>query len=67
MSEEYALVVTDAKPPIAGFEERSLDHAGSRIRYLVGGSGPPILLLHGLGGAVSNWLLSPPSSRAGTA
>ncbi|HLX19815.1 MAG TPA: alpha/beta hydrolase [Gaiellaceae bacterium] len=52
--------MTDAKPTIAGFEERSLDHAGSRIRYLVGGSGPPILLLHGLGGAVSNWLLVAP-------
>ncbi|MBV8064196.1 MAG: alpha/beta hydrolase [Actinobacteria bacterium] len=49
--------MTDAKPPIAGFEERSLDHAGSRIGYLVGGAGPPILLLHGLGGAASNWLL----------
>jgi len=48
---------TDAKPEIDGFEERSLDHAGTRIRYLTGGSGPPIVLVHGLGGAAANWRL----------
>jgi pimeloyl-ACP methyl ester carboxylesterase len=55
LSEEYALVPTDAKPEIEGFEERSLNHAGTRIRYLAGGSGPPIVLVHGLGGAAANW------------
>src|SRR5437867_1150743 len=25
------------------------------MRYFVGGSGPPIVLVHGLGGAASNW------------
>src|SRR5438093_11227843 len=25
------------------------------MRYFVGGSGPPLVLVHGLGGAASNW------------
>jgi pimeloyl-ACP methyl ester carboxylesterase len=28
---------------------------GIRMRYFVGGQGPPLLLVHGLGGAASNW------------
>ena len=51
MGEEYAPMGMDAKPDIQGFEER---RAG-RVRYLAGGSGPPILLVHGLGGAAANW------------
>ena len=57
MIEEYAPVRTDAKHEIEGFEERSLNHAGTRIRYLAGGSGQPIVLVHGLGGAAANWRL----------
>ena len=31
------------------------------MRYFVGGSGPPLLLLHGLGGTAANWnVLAPP-------
>src|SRR2546423_15528822 len=26
------------------------------MRYFVGGSGPPLVLVHGLGGAASNWI-----------
>ncbi|HEY4413879.1 MAG TPA: alpha/beta fold hydrolase, partial [Gaiellaceae bacterium] len=55
---------TDAKPEIEGFEERSLNHAGTRIRYLAGGSGPPIVLVHGLGGAAPNWRLVAPALAA---
>jgi pimeloyl-ACP methyl ester carboxylesterase len=45
----------------AGFEERALDHRGTVVRYLVGGAGPPLVLVHGLGGATSNWrLVAPP-------
>src|SRR4051795_8446733 len=44
---EYALVRMDGKPPLpAPFEER---HLGAS-RYFVGGSGPPLVLVHGLGG-----------------
>jgi pimeloyl-ACP methyl ester carboxylesterase len=64
LSEEYALVQTDAKPEIDGFEERSLNHAESSIRYLAGGSGPPILLVHGLGGTAANWRLVAPALAA---
>jgi len=53
-------VGTDAKPDIPGFETRELTYAGTRIRYLAGGSGPPVVLVHGLGGAASNWRLIAP-------
>ena len=62
--QEYALVRTDAKPEIEGFEEESLTHAGTRIRYLVGGSGPPLVLVHGLGGMAANWRLVAPALAA---
>jgi pimeloyl-ACP methyl ester carboxylesterase len=53
--------MTDRKPEIEGFDERSLSRAGTRIRYLAGGSGPPIVLVHGLGGAAANWRLVAPA------
>ena len=53
--------MTDAKAAeLPGFEERSLDARGSRLRYLVAGKGDPLLLLHGLGGAAANWLALAP-------
>jgi pimeloyl-ACP methyl ester carboxylesterase len=48
--------VTDAKVELPGFEERFTEVRGCRLRYLVGGEGEPLVLLHGLGGAASNWL-----------
>jgi pimeloyl-ACP methyl ester carboxylesterase len=42
--------VTDAK-----LVERRLEVKGGRIRYLVGGQGPPLVLVHGLGGSAANW------------
>jgi pimeloyl-ACP methyl ester carboxylesterase len=46
--------VTDAKL-LRGFEERSGRIKGTRLRYYLGGEGPPLVLVHGLGGAASNW------------
>jgi magnesium chelatase accessory protein len=48
--------MTDAKI-IPGFEERIVDARGCRLRYFLGGpaGGAPILLIHGLGGAATNW------------
>jgi len=46
--------LTDATE-LPGFEERWLTAHGARVRYYVGGDGPPLLLVHGLGGAASNW------------
>jgi pimeloyl-ACP methyl ester carboxylesterase len=45
--------MTDAKLP--GLEVRFADVKGVRMRYFVGGEGPPLVLVHGLGGAASNW------------
>jgi pimeloyl-ACP methyl ester carboxylesterase len=40
---------------LAGLEERFADVKGVRMRYFVGGDGPPLVLIHGLGGAAANW------------
>ena len=45
--------MTDAKVP--GLEERFAQLKGSKMRYFVGGEGPPLILVHGLGGAAANW------------
>src|SRR6266576_958333 len=45
--------MTDAK--LAGLEERFTEIKGVRMRYFVGGEGPPLILVHGLGGAAANW------------
>jgi len=68
--EEYASVVTDRKHRLDGFDERELEWRGTRLRYAVGGprtpetlpaSGPPLILVHGLGGTIENWrALAPP-------
>ncbi len=45
--------MTDAK--LGGLEQRVAEIKGVRMRYFVGGQGAPLLLVHGLGGAASNW------------
>jgi pimeloyl-ACP methyl ester carboxylesterase len=52
---EYASLVTDRKHRLDGFEERELEWRGTRLRYVVGGAGPPLVLVHGLGGTIENW------------
>jgi len=47
--------VTDAKS-IPGFEERFVVVKSCRLRYFVGGQGPPVVLVHGLGGCAVNWV-----------
>src|SRR2546426_2050089 len=46
--------MTDAKLP--GLEERFAEIKGVHLRYFVGGEGPPLILVHGLGGAAANWI-----------
>ena len=48
-------MVTEAKPRIVGFEERELAVGGARLRCAVGGDGPGLVLVHGLGGTIENW------------
>jgi pimeloyl-ACP methyl ester carboxylesterase len=46
---------------LEGFEERELDWDGTRLCYAVGGDGPALVLVHGLGGTIENWRgLAPP-------
>jgi pimeloyl-ACP methyl ester carboxylesterase len=48
-----------------GFAERTLEWRGTRLRYAVAGDGPPLILVHGLGGTVENWrALAPPLAAA---
>lgn len=55
MVEQYAQVVTDTKPGIHGFAVRELEWRATPLRYAVGGSGTPLVLVHGLGGTIANW------------
>jgi 3-oxoadipate enol-lactonase len=41
---------------LPGFEERFSESRGVRMRYVVAGEGGPVVLVHGLGGAASNWI-----------
>jgi pimeloyl-ACP methyl ester carboxylesterase len=54
---------SEHEPP--GFDARELEHRGTVLRYLVGGEGDPLVLVHGLGGAASNWLLVAPELARG--
>jgi pimeloyl-ACP methyl ester carboxylesterase len=46
---------------LEGFDERELEWRGTRLSYAVGGEGPPLVLVHGLGGTIENWgALAPP-------
>lgn len=61
--------MTDAKPrsgeSVHPLEERVFETKGTRLRYLVGGSGAPTVLVHGLCGAASNWVdLAPRLARS---
>jgi pimeloyl-ACP methyl ester carboxylesterase len=53
--EEYAQMVTDGNLPPGGFEIRETVWRASPVRYAVGGDGPPLVLVHGLGGTIANW------------
>jgi 3-oxoadipate enol-lactonase len=46
--------VTDATILLAGLEERLYERRGALIRTFEGGEGPPLLLVHGFGGAAWN-------------
>ena len=50
----------DAKTFLPGFTERWSEARGVRLRWFEGGSGPTVALVHGYGGAASNWVLVAP-------
>jgi pimeloyl-ACP methyl ester carboxylesterase len=43
------------EPLLSGFEQRWADVRGVRMRYYLGGEGRPLVLVHGLSGAATNW------------
>src|SRR5690349_11306884 len=57
-------MATESKRELEGLEERENRDAGTRIRYFVGGDGPTLVLVHGLGGVASNWRLIAPALTA---
>jgi pimeloyl-ACP methyl ester carboxylesterase len=60
--------MTSARPvgrDLGVLEERSAEIKDVRLRYYVGGEGPPLILVHGLGGAAANWAGVVPSLVAG--
>jgi len=64
LPKEYASLVTDGKHRLEGFEERELQWRGTRLSYAVGGGGPPLVLVHGLGGTIENWRALAPALAA---
>jgi pimeloyl-ACP methyl ester carboxylesterase len=42
---------------LPGFAERHTEARGVRLRWFEAGAGPVVVLVHGLGGAASNWTL----------
>ena len=56
MRAKHTRALLRAATAIPGLEERFADVKGVRLRYFVGGAAAePLVLLHGLGGAASNW------------
>ncbi len=61
MAEEYPAAVTSDKRGLPGLHERRIVVQGVAVRYFAGGAGdPPIVLVHGLGGAAANWVAVAP-------
>jgi len=51
----------EQESPQLGFEEGYVTVSGARVFYLHAGSGPPMLLIHGLVGSSANWRQMIPS------
>src|SRR5207249_11733163 len=49
-----------SNPFLPGFAVRYTAVRGTRLRWFEAGSGPSVVLLHGFGGAASNWTLVAP-------
>lgn len=54
----FTLAASAQAPAIA---DKQIEVFGQKIHYLEAGTGPTVILLHGLGGDVSNWALTVPA------
>lgn len=61
MTNEIQEIAAGAPPLSEGVEECWMDLDGSRMRYLRAGSGPPLILLHGLLGYSFSWRYALPA------
>jgi pimeloyl-ACP methyl ester carboxylesterase len=50
----------DDRNGLPTFEERFADFEDQRLHYFVGGEGLPVILVHGLSGAATNWVAVAP-------
>ncbi|MEO6392629.1 MAG: alpha/beta hydrolase [Pyrinomonadaceae bacterium] len=48
-------------PAQTGIQDKNVSVFGQNIHYLEAGTGPTVILLHGLGGNVTNWALTIPA------
>src|SRR3954470_4672807 len=53
-----------SNPFLPGFSVRYTEALGVRLRWFEAGSGPTVALVHGFGGAASNWTLVAPALAA---
>jgi pimeloyl-ACP methyl ester carboxylesterase len=61
MSDVQEIPVRGARALGEGVEERWMDFDGARMRYLRAGSGPPLILIHGLLGFSYSWRYAMPA------
>lgn len=57
---EFAVAV-EAAAESAALEPETIQVGGQRINYLKTGEGPPLVLIHGFGGDLNNWLFNQPA------
>ncbi len=61
MAEVQEMHLSAAPAPGEGIEECWMEIDGARMRYLRAGSGPPLILLHGLLGYSFSWRFTMPA------
>jgi pimeloyl-ACP methyl ester carboxylesterase len=47
--------MTESKHRLNDLHDREVTVDGARLQYAVGGNGPAVVLVHGLGGTIENW------------
>ncbi len=58
-------VAAEAAAESAALEPETIEAGGHQINYLKSGEGPPLVLIHGFGGDLNNWLFNQPALSEG--